>query len=46
MTEVGIEFIEPAPRFWRVSFPPAGWTSRGAEATGYVPRIASPPKKK
>jgi hypothetical protein len=25
-SEVGIEFMKPAPTFWRVSFPPADWT--------------------
>src|SRR5208282_1856249 len=24
--EIGIEFAHPNPRFWRVSFPPVGWT--------------------
>ena len=42
MTEVEIEFIEPAPRFWSVFFPPEGWNSRNAEAKGYVPRIVPP----
>ena len=23
--EVAIEFTEPAPRFWRIDFPPADW---------------------
>jgi hypothetical protein len=40
-TEVGIEFIQPATRFWSVSFPPEGWNSRNGEAKGYVPRIAA-----
>jgi hypothetical protein len=30
--EVGVEFAEPCPRFWRVSFPPADWTPRSPEA--------------
>lgn len=25
---VGIEFINPAPFFWRISFPPSDWGSR------------------
>jgi hypothetical protein len=45
MTEVELEFVEPAPRFWSVFFPPKSWTSRGAESKGYVPRIALPLKK-
>jgi sporulation protein YlmC with PRC-barrel domain len=40
-TEVRIEFIEPAPRFWSVFFPPEGWNSRNGEAKGYVPRISA-----
>jgi hypothetical protein len=24
-TEVGVEFLEPAPHFWNISFPPADW---------------------
>lgn len=31
-TEVGIEFTEAAPRFWRVAFPPEDWTPRSPEA--------------
>ena len=30
--EVGIEFLEPAPRFWRVAFPPEDWSPRSPEA--------------
>ena len=31
--EVGIEFLRPAPKFWRVAFPPEDWTSRSPEIT-------------
>jgi hypothetical protein len=24
-TEVGLEFSEPVPRFWRITFPPEDW---------------------
>jgi PilZ domain len=24
-TQVGVEFIEPAPDFWHIAFPPEGW---------------------
>ncbi len=24
-TEVGVEFINPAPKFWRIAFPPEDW---------------------
>jgi len=30
--EVGIEFLEPAPRFWRIAFPPEDWSPRSPEA--------------
>ena len=30
--EVGVEFVAPAPRFWRISFPPVDWNSRSPEA--------------
>ena len=31
-TEVGVEFEQPAPRFWRIAFPPADWSPRNPEA--------------
>jgi hypothetical protein len=43
MTEVGMEFIEPAPKFWRVSFPPLNWTPRSPEAKRHRPQIVAPP---
>ncbi|HYA96800.1 MAG TPA: PilZ domain-containing protein [Methylomirabilota bacterium] len=30
--EVGIEFTEPRPSFWRVAFPPEDWTPKHPEA--------------
>jgi hypothetical protein len=30
--EVGVEFEVPSPRFWRIAFPPADWTSRSVDA--------------
>lgn len=30
--EVGLEFSEPRPGFWRVSFPPEDWTPKSPEA--------------
>jgi hypothetical protein len=30
--EVGVEFERPAPRFWRIAFPPADWTPRSVDA--------------
>jgi hypothetical protein len=43
MTEVGMEFIEPAPKFWRVAFPPLNWSPRSLEAKGHRPQIVAPP---
>jgi hypothetical protein len=30
--EVGIEFLEQAPRFWRIAFPPEDWNVNSPEA--------------
>ena len=37
VSEVGVEFAEPSPRFWRVSFPPADWSVRSPEAKRFAP---------
>jgi hypothetical protein len=37
ITNVGIEFVAPAPRFWRIAFPPEDWNARSPEAKGYRP---------
>ena len=42
-SEVGLEFMKPAPRFWRIAFPPEDWTSRSPEAKSAAPHVA--PKK-
>jgi len=46
--EVGVEFSEPCPHFWRVSFPPADWTPRSPEAHRKMaaPAQAAPLTKK
>jgi hypothetical protein len=31
--EVAIEFLKPAPKFWRVAFPPEDWIPRAPEIT-------------
>jgi PilZ domain-containing protein len=31
--EVGVEFLKPAPKFWRISFPPDDWTPHDPEIT-------------
>jgi hypothetical protein len=38
--EIGIEFAHPNPRFWRVSFPPVGWTPHSPEAKRFVKQSA------
>ena len=30
--EIGLEFCEPRPGFWRVAFPPEDWTPKHPEA--------------
>jgi len=46
--EVAIEFSEPCPRFWRVTFPPVDWSPRNPEAKKYViePPVAKAPLAK
>jgi hypothetical protein len=40
-TEVGLEFSEPRPGFWRVAFPPEDWNPRSPEArTALSSRLA------
>lgn len=43
--EVGVEFAEPCPRFWRVSFPPTDWSPRDPEAKRFVSSADSTPRK-
>jgi hypothetical protein len=30
--QVGVDFMKACPRFWRISFPPADWTTQSPEA--------------
>ena len=32
-SEVGVEFLKTAPKFWRISFPPDDWTPHDPEIT-------------
>src|SRR5260221_9693565 len=32
--QVGVDFMNPCPRFWRISFPPSDCTTRSPEAKG------------
>jgi hypothetical protein len=46
--EVGIEFEQPSPRFWRIAFPPSDWTPRSPDAkapTQHVPTGRAPVRK-
>jgi hypothetical protein len=43
--EVGIEFSEPSPLFWRIAFPPEDWDpAERKRATGQRPPLAKPRK--
>jgi hypothetical protein len=42
--EVGIEFMKPAPLFWRIAFPPGDWTPEHEDAKGFAKRVAPQPK--
>jgi hypothetical protein len=45
--EIGVEFAQPNSRFWRVSFPPADWSTRSPEAKRFAPSpSAAPPAAK
>jgi hypothetical protein len=37
-SEVAVEFERPAPRFWRIAFPPADWNPRSPDAKPPTPR--------
>src|SRR5713226_2318305 len=39
--QVGVDFMEPCPRFWRISFPPPDWTTRSSEAKGNISQPSS-----
>jgi len=44
-TEVGVEFAEPSPLFWRIAFPPEDWDPSERKRSG-TPRPAAPPAPK
>jgi len=43
-TQVGIEFIKPAPHFWHVAFPPENWTPVADEGAAAKTPAAAPMK--
>jgi len=36
LPEVGVEFAEACPRFWRVAFPPSDWSPHSPEAKRFA----------
>src|SRR6266851_7137005 len=42
--QVGVDFMKPCPRFWRIPFPPPDWTTQSPEAKGSPRRPASTPQ--
>ncbi len=47
LAEIAVEFAEPNPRFWRVSFPPTDWSARSPEAKRFASSpSAAPPAAK
>ena len=43
VSELGVEFARPNPHFWRVSFPPADWSTRSPEAKRFASSPSVPP---
>jgi hypothetical protein len=41
--QVGFEFLEPAPKFWRIAFPPDNWDSSERKRPGEMQRVAPKP---
>ena len=41
--DIGVEFEQPSPRFWRIAFPPPDWSPRSAEAKPPTTHHATPP---
>lgn len=39
--QVGVDFMKPCPRFWRISFPPPDWTTQSPEAKGSTSQPSS-----
>ena len=45
-TEVGLEFIQPAPFFWRIHFPPEDWNPEDRKLPAAVAPLQSfPPRR-
>jgi hypothetical protein len=52
LTKIAVEFTRPQPRFWRIAFPPADWSTKSSEAKrptsgpGMAPKPANSPVEK
>jgi hypothetical protein len=42
-TEIGVEFTEPSPLFWRIAFPPEDWDPSERKRAGAPRPPATPP---
>ncbi len=47
-SQVGFEFLEPAPKFWRIAFPPDNWDASERKRPGeggpsFAPAAVQPP---
>ena len=43
--EIGLEFSEPCPTFWRVAFPPEDWSPKHPDARTMISTGVPSPKK-
>jgi hypothetical protein len=41
-SEVGLEFTEPSPLFWRIGFPPEDWSESSERKRAPAPARANP----
>jgi|SRR5579863_4627150 PilZ domain-containing protein len=44
-TEVGVEFAEPSPLFWRIAFPPENWDPSERKRPGGPRSPVTPPRR-
>ena len=44
--EVGVEFTEPSPLFWRIAFPPEDWDPSERKRAGGARPAATPPRRR
>jgi hypothetical protein len=44
-SQVGFEFLEPAPKFWRISFPPDNWDANDRKRPIEPPKLQTAPLK-